>query len=65
MYVSGLFNGFLDKAPSHRARTPNPLAITVPTSSPRPAALDIERGIYYRRSIVTSGSTPVDVEQRW
>eukprot|EP00048_Salpingoeca_helianthica_P015014 m.224641 g.224641 ORF g.224641 m.224641 type:complete len:696 (-) comp16518_c0_seq1:156-2243(-) len=63
LYIAGIFNGEATKAPSHRARVPSPLSYAVRGGDPaRPAALDIERGIYFRRT--TFGSSGF-VEQRW
>ncbi len=61
IYIAGVFNGFRDTAPSHRARVPNGMSISFPFDGPRVAALDIERAVYYRRSVHGQAK----IEQRW
>jgi len=62
IYVSGVFNGLGSRDPSHRARIPSPLAITVDNAVPYASGLDLKEAAFYRRSYVDS-VTPV--EQRW
>eukprot|EP01113_Clastostelium_recurvatum_P039091 TRINITY_DN5929_c0_g1_i2.p1 TRINITY_DN5929_c0_g1~~TRINITY_DN5929_c0_g1_i2.p1 ORF type:complete len:711 (+),score=173.12 TRINITY_DN5929_c0_g1_i2:162-2135(+) len=63
-YISGVFNGLNTRDPSHRARIPATLAITVAESTPYACALDLQNGIYYRRSTV-SKYPGAYVEQKW
>eukprot|EP01116_Phalansterium_solitarium_P016178 TRINITY_DN3701_c0_g1_i1.p1 TRINITY_DN3701_c0_g1~~TRINITY_DN3701_c0_g1_i1.p1 ORF type:complete len:702 (-),score=253.28 TRINITY_DN3701_c0_g1_i1:809-2914(-) len=67
-YISGVFNGFSSKTPSHRARIPGTLSISVANSTPLGSALDLERGVFYRRSVLLDAQNqplPVNIEQRW
>jgi len=79
VFVAGVFNGYGTVTPSHRARIPATLAISIVNSTIVASALDIERAIYYRRSLVnstlvssSSSSSPSSttvatllIEQRW
>jgi trehalose/maltose hydrolase-like predicted phosphorylase len=67
IFISGVYNGPADAEyePSHRARTPSFVNWQVQNSRVIASAIDIEKGVYYRRvqtNDVTSQST---VEQRW
>lgn len=57
IFIGGVFNGpaeaFLD--PSHRARTPSLVNWRVANADVIASAIDIERGVYYRRSLLTDG----------
>ena len=80
IFVAGLFNGYLTKDPSHRARLPATNAIKAP-GTPGPAALDIREATYYRRSslspsppgtctaaaLTSCSNAPanITIEQRW
>lgn len=63
VYIAGVFNGLSSKDPSHRARLPSPLSITVqaPGAVLIGALLDMERAVYYRRTQVDTAV----IEQRW
>ena len=60
-YMAGVFKGFANVSPSHRARLQSNLAITVTNANVTACALDVRRATYYRRS-AADGAT---VEQRW
>jgi len=66
IYVSGLFNGLDSRDPSHRARIPSPIAISLPGSTPFASALDIAEGVFYRRSFIDSSESGyIEFEQSW
>jgi trehalose/maltose hydrolase-like predicted phosphorylase len=62
-YIGGVFNGpaVAELNTSHRAKVPAHVNIRVKNESSIAAAIDIERGIYFRRSNIGNAS----VEQRW
>jgi hypothetical protein len=80
IFVAGLFNGYLTKDPSHRARVPATNAVAAPGNQTG-AALDVREATYFRRSFIdpsppgacTAASTQscsnapqrIFVEQRW
>jgi hypothetical protein len=80
IWVAGLFNGYLTRDPSHRARLPATAAVAAP-GTPGPAALDMREATYYRRSFldpsppgactdasaVSCSNAParITIEQRW
>ena len=80
IWVSGVFNGFLTSAPSHRARVPATNAVLAP-GTPGPAAIDLRAATYLRRSWIdpsppgsctnassascSNAATRIWVEQRW
>jgi hypothetical protein len=80
VFCAGLFNGYLTKDPSHRARLPATNAIRAP-GDPGPAGLDVRQATYYRRSTLapspkgactaasarscTNAAVNVTIEQRW
>ena len=80
IWVAGLFNGYLTKDPSHRARVPATNAVAAPGNQTG-AALDVREATYFRRSSIdpsppgacTAASTQscsnapqrIFVEQRW
>eukprot|EP01119_Soliformovum_irregulare_P008598 TRINITY_DN21702_c0_g1_i1.p1 TRINITY_DN21702_c0_g1~~TRINITY_DN21702_c0_g1_i1.p1 ORF type:complete len:726 (+),score=154.23 TRINITY_DN21702_c0_g1_i1:209-2179(+) len=65
-YIGGVYNGRSSIDPSHRARIPATLAITAPAANVTATALDLERGIYYRRSEITLTNGNIQkIEQRW
>ena len=76
VYIAGTFTGLADLAGSnapgsnasngrlqrsHLARVPHRLTVRVGNSSAAGCALDLERGVYYRRSTLHD----VAIEQRW
>ena len=76
VYIAGTFTGLADlagtNAPgsnasngrlqrSHLARVPHRLTVRVGNSSAAGCALDLERGVYYRRSTLHGAA----IEQRW
>eukprot|EP01114_Cavostelium_apophysatum_P022690 TRINITY_DN8295_c0_g1_i1.p1 TRINITY_DN8295_c0_g1~~TRINITY_DN8295_c0_g1_i1.p1 ORF type:complete len:699 (+),score=116.92 TRINITY_DN8295_c0_g1_i1:246-2342(+) len=60
-YIAGVYNGLNSVTPSHRARIPATTAITINNMDAYGSALDLERGIFYRRS----WSGECVAEQRW
>lgn len=80
IWVSGIFNGYLTKDPSHRARVPATNAVPAPGTESA-AGLDVREATYFRRSYIdpsppgtcTAASTQscsnaaerIFVEQRW
>jgi len=80
VYVAGVFNGYLTRDPSHRARLPATAAVA-PPGAPGPAALDMREATYFRRSFLdpsppgactdaaaaSCSNAPgrITVEQRW
>ena len=50
--MAGVYNGYLTVTPSHRAVVPSMVNIAAVGVNPGPAALDLERATYYRRSVV-------------
>jgi hypothetical protein len=81
IYTAGLFNGYLTKDPSHRARLPATFAIKAPGATKGPAALDVREATYFRRSFLdpsptgactlaskvscSNAAARITVEQRW
>ena len=62
-FMAGVFNGFANVAPSHRAQAFSAVAtVSVVNATQVACALDVERATYYRRSTVPGGAV---VEQRW
>lgn len=47
-YMGGVFNGLDVEGPSHRARIPGTISITVTNAEVQAVAIDLEKGIYYR-----------------
>ena len=80
IWLSGVFNGYLTQAPSHRARVPATNAVAAPGVQSG-AALDVREATYFRRSYIdpsppgacTAAATQscsnaparIVVEQRW
>eukprot|EP01114_Cavostelium_apophysatum_P014228 TRINITY_DN3638_c0_g1_i2.p1 TRINITY_DN3638_c0_g1~~TRINITY_DN3638_c0_g1_i2.p1 ORF type:complete len:663 (+),score=121.13 TRINITY_DN3638_c0_g1_i2:160-2148(+) len=60
-YIAGVYNGLNSVTPSHRARIPATTAINITNAQPIGSALDLERGIFYRRSMIDD----TIIEQRW
>jgi trehalose/maltose hydrolase-like predicted phosphorylase len=62
-YIGGVFNGpaIAEHDTSHRAKVPAHVNIHVKNATSIVAAVDIERGIYFRRSFIGNAT----VEQRW
>ena len=52
LYCAGVFAGHGLEHGSHRARIPSPLAVPAPGPLAGPAALDVRRATYYRRSVL-------------
>ena len=50
VYVAGLFNGYLDKTPSKKARIPSTHNITIVGENQIGKALSIKEGLYYQLS---------------
>jgi trehalose/maltose hydrolase-like predicted phosphorylase len=64
IFISGVFNGETT-SPSHRARIPANLAVTINNTITTGVLLDIETGVYYRRGTFSSSSTGSSYELRW
>ena len=65
MYVSGLFNGRSSVTPSHRAKVPFPLSVSVVNKDKGSSvyALDVREAAFYER--LTVGGSAAQVEMRW
>lgn len=59
-FISGVYNGFSSVTPSHRARIPGTVSITVDNSEPTAAALDMERAEF----LILGAIDGLQVEQR-
>eukprot|EP01112_Ceratiomyxa_fruticulosa_P003259 TRINITY_DN13628_c0_g1_i1.p1 TRINITY_DN13628_c0_g1~~TRINITY_DN13628_c0_g1_i1.p1 ORF type:complete len:707 (-),score=130.46 TRINITY_DN13628_c0_g1_i1:33-2153(-) len=64
IYVNGVFNGLNSITPSHRARIPSTVNTDIVNSTLYAAGLDMQNGIYYRRSTLNDYEG-VTVEQSW
>ena len=73
VYIAGLFNGFLDIAPSHRAVVPSPVNYTISIVNDPSYKLvnggylfDVEKAIFSQFWAVEKNNTQVAaIEQRW
>ena len=66
IYVSGLFNGLSSKDPSHRARIPSPIAISITDSIPYASGLDFIEATFKRRHLIDiPDNGALQVEQRF
>jgi len=63
-YIAGIYNGRNSMDPSHRAKIPSSTSITITNAYITGSALDMQHGVFYRRSKLSSDDQVV-IEQRW
>jgi protein-glucosylgalactosylhydroxylysine glucosidase len=61
-FISGVFNNETT-SPSHRARIPATLAVTIPNTTTTGTLLDMKEGSYFRQGLV--GNTGATYELKW